>query len=132
MFDYTSKAYSTALTSNIVSKTDLIDKRLNFYSRNQSNQTASNNHTPIGLFNYNYKNVKLSVYSESIIDVKIEAITNSLDMNLNFKGYGIAGLIYKKFGNKIDERTAKNAKKLGNLTTGMVLIKSLYYILIYK
>jgi hypothetical protein len=53
-------------------------------------------------------------------------------MNLNFKGNGIAGLIYKKFGNRIDERTVKNAKKLENLTTGMVLIKSLYYILIYK
>lgn len=121
MFDSTSKnSYASALTSSKDQKKDVKDKRLSFYSNYISDQTASNNNGPRELaHNYKYKNVQLIVCTESIIDVKIEAITNSLDINLNFNGTGIANLIYKKFGNKIDERTVKNAKKLGDLSHGM-------------
>ena len=41
------------------------------------------------------------------------------------KGTGLAGLILKKFGDKIEDKARKKAKSLGNITTCMVRISYL-------
>ena len=129
----TNKSYSSVLTSNTASN-DPNPKNERFASNNNSfKQTRTHE--------YIFKNVRILIYTNSILNAQIEAITNSLDKSISFngkikhhnlshfladyfyiKGTGLAGLILKKFGDKIEDKARKKAKSLGIITTCMVRI----------
>ena len=53
-------------------------------------QRASNFNPPLKMpREYMYNNVKFYVSTESIVEVKVEAITNSLDYMLSFQGFKV-------------------------------------------
>lgn len=70
---------------------------------------------------YKYKNVTILIYTASILDVKVEAITNSLDESINFQGSGLAALILKKYGIEIEKESKKIASRMGKIVKGMVI-----------